>query len=83
MFIFESKCLLSEKLFSFFSVPRCFCKQWNNISMPAEEADTEIMCKQNGAIQPAGKCGKNEYCSGPHFSDLAECGKTKLCEPGR
>ena len=66
-----------------FSVPRCFCKQWNNISMPAEEVDTEIMCKQNGAIQPAGKCGKNEYCSGPHFSDLAECGKTKLCEPGR
>ena len=62
------------------SAPKCFCTEMFNHST-IEEQNKEIVCEENGGLVPSGKCGDDEWCTGPHHRDFAECGKANLCEP--
>ena len=48
-----------------------------------KEQNKEIVCEENGGLVPSGKCGEDEWCTGPHHRDFAECGKENLCEPSK
>ena len=54
-----------------FVAPKCFCND-----------DKEILCQTDGILRPSGQCRSEETCNGPSKLEFAECGKSKLCEPG-
>ena len=64
---------------------KCFCIELFNHTRHStiQEQNKEIVCEENGGLVPSGKCGEDEWCTGPYHRDYAECGKANLCEPSK